>query len=73
MCLAVPAQIIELLENEQALVESGGVRKVISVSMIEAPKVDDFVIVHVGHALNKIDASEAQKTIDLIKELNLEI
>lgn len=69
MCLAVPAKIIEIKKNNMALVESEGVIKEISLAMIENPVLGDYVIVHVGFALNKIDQDEALKTLDLIQEI----
>lgn len=69
MCLAVPAKIIEIKEGQMATVESEGVMKDISISMIENPAIGDYVIVHVGYALNKIDEDEAKKTFDLIEQL----
>lgn len=71
MCLAVPAKIIELTNCEMAIVESDGVLKEISVVMIENPTVGDFVIVHVGFALNKIDMDEAFKTFELIEQIRI--
>lgn len=69
MCLAVPAKIIELKNGEMAVVESEGVIKEISVSLIENPTIGDFVIVHVGYALHKIDMNEAFKTFELIEQV----
>jgi hydrogenase expression/formation protein HypC len=69
MCLAIPAKIIELKNENMALVESEGVVKEISLAMIENPLVGDYVIVHVGFAINKIDEDEAMKTLDLINEI----
>jgi hydrogenase expression/formation protein HypC len=69
MCLAIPAKIIEIKSGNMALVESEGVIKEISLAMIENPLVGDYVIIHVGFALNKIDEDEALKTIELINEI----
>lgn len=73
MCLAVPAKIIEIKENGIAVVESSGIKKDVSISLIENPQVGDFVIVHVGYAINKIDEEEALKTFDLIDNIGIEI
>jgi hydrogenase expression/formation protein HypC len=69
MCLAVPAKIIEIKDGNMALVESEGVIKEVSLAMIEGPEIGDYVIVHVGFAINKIDQDEALKTLDLIEEI----
>jgi hydrogenase expression/formation protein HypC len=69
MCLAIPAKIIEIKTGNMALVESEGVIKEISLAMIEHPEIGEYVIIHVGFALNRIDQEEALKTLDLIEEI----
>jgi hydrogenase expression/formation protein HypC len=69
MCLAIPAEVTELLPDDMARVVMDGVGKVISVALIEDLKVGDFVILHVGYALTKIDPEEAQRTLALLAEL----
>jgi hydrogenase expression/formation protein HypC len=69
MCLAIPAEVTELLGDDMARVTIDGVGKVISVALIEDLKVGDYVIIHVGYALTKIDADEAQRTLELLAEL----
>ena len=69
MCLAIPAQIVELRDNDNALVDLAGVRKEISLALVENVAVGDYVIVHVGYALNTLDPEEAEKTLKLFAEL----
>lgn len=69
MCLAIPAQVVELRDNDNAVVDLAGVRKEISLSLVEGVQVGDYVIVHVGYALNKLDPEEAEKTLALFAEL----
>ena len=69
MCLAIPAQVIELREGDKALVELSGVKKEISLALVDHVAVGDYVIVHVGYALNKLDPEEAAKTLQLFAEL----
>ncbi len=69
MCLAIPAQIIEILEHEQAIADMGGVRKPISTALLDEVAVGDYVIVHVGYALNRLDPEEAAETLQLFAEL----
>ncbi len=69
MCLAIPARLVELLPNEQAVVNLGGIRKTISIALIDDVKVGDYVIVHVGHAIGKIDPEEAERTLAMFGEL----
>ena len=69
MCLAIPARLVELLPDEQAIVNLGGIRKTISIALIDDVKVGDYVIVHVGHAIGKIDPEEAERTLAMFGEL----
>ena len=69
MCLAIPAQIIEILEHEQAIVDMGGVRKPISTALLDEVAVGDYVIVHVGYALERLNVAEAEETLRLFAEL----
>ena len=69
MCLAIPARIIKTINTDQALVEIGGVEQEISISLIEDAKVNDYVIVHVGYAISKLDEAEAKKTLQLFEEM----
>lgn len=63
MCLAIPARIVELRPGDAALIDLGGVRKEISVALVEDVAPGDYVIVHVGYALQKVDAEEAARTL----------
>jgi hydrogenase expression/formation protein HypC len=69
MCLAIPAQVVELREGGNALVDLAGVKKEISLALVEGVVVGDYVIVHVGYALNKLDPEEAEKTLKLFGEM----
>ena len=69
MCLALPARVEELLDAENAIVNLGGVRRNISLALVHAIAVGDYVIVHVGFALQKLDEEEAARTLALFAEL----
>lgn len=69
MCLAIPALVVELLPDDMARIELDGVRKEISLSLVEGTKVGDYVIVHVGYALQLLDPEEAALTLALFAEL----
>jgi hydrogenase expression/formation protein HypC len=71
MCLAIPARVIDLLPNDQAIVDLGGVKKEISLALVENVAVGDYVIVHVGYALTRLDPEEAEKTLALMAEAGL--
>ena len=65
MCLAIPARVVELREGDQAIIDLGGVRKDVSLALVEGIVPGDYVIVHVGYALQKLDPAEAAKTLAL--------
>ena len=69
MCLAIPAQVVELRDNDMAVVDLAGVRKEISLALVDKVLIGDYVIVHVGYALNKLDPDEAEKTLAMFAEL----
>ncbi|MBL0141082.1 MAG: HypC/HybG/HupF family hydrogenase formation chaperone [Betaproteobacteria bacterium] len=69
MCLAIPAKVVELRDGDLAVIDLGGVRKEISLALVEDVWPGDFVIVHVGYALQKLDPVEAQKTLALFAGL----
>jgi hydrogenase expression/formation protein HypC len=69
MCLAIPTQLIEIRPHEQALVELGGIKKEISIALVPDAAVGDYVIVHVGHAIGRIDPEEARRTLALFGEM----
>ena len=73
MCLAMPARVIQLIDSERAVVNLGGIQKTISTALIEDVVVGDYVIIHVGYALTKLNELEAQQTLRLFEELSCEI
>jgi hydrogenase expression/formation protein HypC len=68
MCLAIPARVVELLPDSQGTIELGGVRKRISLELVDGVDVGDYVIVHVGYALQKLDPAEAERTLAIFAE-----
>ena len=73
MCLAIPALVVKRLEGEEALVDAGGVRKRISLALVPETVEGDFVIVHVGYALSRLDPGEAERTLALFTQVAAEI
>ena len=69
MCLALPAQVVEIRGNDLGVVDLGGVRKEVSLALIDDVAVGDYVIIHVGYALTKLDPEEAAKTLALFEEM----
>ena len=70
MCLAIPACVEQLLNDNNAIVNLGGVRKTISLALVDDVAVGDYVIVHVGYALQKLDEEEAARTLALFAEMS---
>jgi hydrogenase expression/formation protein HypC len=71
MCLAIPVRVVERLPGEQAIVDAGGVRKEIDLSLVDGVEVGDYVLLHVGYAINRLDVAEAHKTLALLQEMGL--
>ena len=67
MCLALPAKVLSV-QDGNAVVELGGVRQKVSLALLDDVKVDDYVIIHVGYALTRLDQAEAQRTLALLAE-----
>ena len=65
MCLAIPARVVELRGADEAVIDLGGVRKDVSLALVEGVHPGDYVIVHVGYALQKLDPAEAERTLAL--------
>jgi hydrogenase expression/formation protein HypC len=68
MCLAIPARVVALPEPDSALIDVGGVRKRVSLALVEGVAPGDYVIVHVGYALTRLDPDEAERTLALFAE-----
>jgi hydrogenase expression/formation protein HypC len=72
MCLAIPARITEIAaDGETARVALGAVSKEISLALVDSAAVGDYVLVHVGYALNRISEEEAERTLALITEAGM--
>jgi hydrogenase expression/formation protein HypC len=72
MCLALPVLVVEVRSNaagEWAIVDLGGVKKEISLALLDDVHVGDYVILHVGYALSKLDPEEAARTLAMFAEL----
>lgn len=65
MCLALPAKITRIFEQQKAVANLGGVEREISIALLDDVAVGDYVIIHVGYALTRLDEVEAKKTLAL--------
>ena len=71
MCLAIPAKIVAFKSDTVAWVEMGAVTKDVQVNLIEEPRIGDYVIIHAGFALSRLDEDEALKTLELMREVGI--
>ncbi|MBA3257522.1 MAG: HypC/HybG/HupF family hydrogenase formation chaperone [Pyrinomonadaceae bacterium] len=73
MCLAIPGKIVEIvdIENQIAKVDVGGVKRNINIGMLgsEEARVGDYVLIHVGFAMSKVDEQQAHETLQVLKEI----
>jgi hydrogenase expression/formation protein HypC len=73
MCLAIPGRIVEFVDEENAIakVEVGGVRRNVNLGLLDrnAVALGDYVLVHVGFAMSRIDEQEAAETLRLLREI----
>jgi len=67
MCLAIPSRIIKI-ENNMATIDVEGVQREASLMLLEDARVGDYVIVHAGFAIQKLDEAAARETLDLLRE-----
>jgi hydrogenase expression/formation protein HypC len=69
MCLAVPMQISEILDERKALVRQGATSLEIDISLLDEPKTGDYVIVHAGFAIETLDLEEAKERLELFRQV----
>jgi len=69
MCLAIPARVVQISEQSLGLVEVGGVVREASFMLLPDAVVGDYVLLHAGYALQKVDEAEAEETLRLLAEL----
>jgi hydrogenase expression/formation protein HypC len=67
MCLAIPSRIVEIKEG-LGIIDVDGVIREVSLLLLEDPKVGEYVIVHAGFAIHKIDESAAMESLNLLRE-----
>jgi len=68
MCLAIPIRVEELLPDDMARVTLGGVSKIVSIALVEDVEVGDYLLIHVGYALARLDPDEADRTLAAMRE-----
>ena len=68
MCLAIPMKLIKIAGG-LGVVELGGVKREISLQLVEDIKIGDYVIIHAGFAIQKLDEKEAEETLSLLRQI----
>ncbi len=68
MCLAIPACVTEKLDEARVRVRLGGIEQVVSTVLLDSVDIGDYLIVHVGFALGKINSEEALETLAMMKD-----
>jgi hydrogenase expression/formation protein HypC len=68
MCLAIPMKV-EKIEDDYAIVSLGNVKRKVNISLIENVKKGDYLIIHAGFAIEKLDREEAKKTLNILREI----
>jgi hydrogenase expression/formation protein HypC len=70
MCLSIPSKVVEVRDDGTALVDTMGVKRVVSLELMqEAVKENDWVLIHVGFAIQKLDEESALKSLELFEEI----
>jgi len=68
MCLAIPMKILKI-EKDKAIVSAGGVERRVAVNFLSNPRIGDYVLVHAGFCIERIDPGEAEETLRILEEI----
>jgi len=71
MCLAIPVQITEVLDGTRAMASAGGILREIDTTLVDDLQVGEYVILHVGYALSRLNEQEAQRTLQAMADAGL--
>jgi hydrogenase expression/formation protein HypC len=70
MCLAIPSKVIEIKDGDTVIVDTMGSKRLVSTMLLEEPAViGDYLLIHVGYAMQKIDEKEALESLNLFREI----
>jgi hydrogenase expression/formation protein HypC len=70
MCLGIPMKIIEI-DGDEGIVESGGLRRKVNISLIKNPKTGEYVLIHAGFAIEKVKEDEARETLRVLRSVRM--
>jgi len=68
MCLGIPMKIVRI-EGNKGIVAQAGIKHEVSFDLIDDPQMDEYVLIHAGFAIEKLDEEEAKETLDMIREM----
>ena len=68
MCLAIPMEI-KKIDGNSAVAEAGGIRKEVRLDLLDGAEIGDYILIHTGYAIEKLDPAEARETLELIKQV----
>ena len=71
MCLAIPVRIDSIIDDDNAVADVGGILREINTALVDDLQVGDYVILHVGYALSRLDEEEARQTLEMMAEAGL--
>jgi hydrogenase expression/formation protein HypC len=71
MCLALPARVVAIHDDGSATVTLGGLKKAISLALVDGVAEGDYVVVHTGFAISRLDTEEAERTLALFREAGI--
>lgn len=70
MCLSIPSKVVEIDEDNIATVDTMGIKRKVSLDLIADPvEIGEYVLIHVGYAMNKIDEADAMESLKVYKEI----
>jgi hydrogenase expression/formation protein HypC len=69
MCLAVPMKIVKILDDGKALVKQDDLETEVDLTLIQDPKIGDYVIIHAGYAIDLLDLEEAEERLKLFRAM----
>lgn len=69
MCLAIPAQIVEMVSDGMAIIDTLGTKRKISLDLVPSANVGDYVLVHAGFAIEVVSVKDAQESLEVIKQM----
>jgi hydrogenase expression/formation protein HypC len=73
VCLAIPVRVVALLDDQWAEIEVGGIRSRVSIALVDFVALGDYLIVHAGYAITRLDVEEADKSLALFEEIALHL